>query len=153
VQCYWSKSNAWYQVRRSVDAAQRRFRARGAGGRLCGDSGPSRAHYGARRLDTKLPFAARWRSAATDADPPPLTVFSIGPDEWKTTMRPGKFLTKDDCWSNERFQVPPSYPTPVCVTRATLHNLLVDRWIITRNRRSRYNYPRNTPHRYSITPQ
>jgi hypothetical protein len=24
VQCYWSKSNAWYQVRSSVDAAQRR---------------------------------------------------------------------------------------------------------------------------------
>jgi hypothetical protein len=26
VQCYWSKSNAWYRVRRSADTAQRRFK-------------------------------------------------------------------------------------------------------------------------------
>jgi hypothetical protein len=25
VQCYWSKSNAWYRVRRSADTARRRF--------------------------------------------------------------------------------------------------------------------------------
>jgi hypothetical protein len=42
LQSYWSKSNAWYRVRRSVDAAQRRFRARGASGRLCAESGPPR---------------------------------------------------------------------------------------------------------------
>src|SRR5271169_3462994 len=50
----WSKFNARCQARSSVDAAQRRFRARGAGGRLCPESGWSVCHERRRKLMEKV---------------------------------------------------------------------------------------------------